>query len=149
MAIFCSAKAANRSGLTQALGPLFSRMADLIDRKAVRGALTAVLVVAVVLFGPLAFLLLGFASREPAFLLIAVGGWAGLVGASCRVWLGPRFFLLHPWLRIVLAGCLAAGTAAAKWPGLTQALALRRVVFSQLHYAMRVLLAARRTSLVN
>jgi len=92
---------------------LFSRIASWIDRKAVRALLAGVAVLATVLLGPFALILVAVGPREPLLFLLGIGGAAGLTGGATRIWLGPKFFVLARWARVVLATLIAAGVAAA------------------------------------
>jgi MFS family permease len=110
---FNQADAASRRGLFQALGPLLSKIASFVDNRLIRGALFAVLVVACVLLGSLAALLIAIGPREPALMALGLGGLVGLLGASVRLWLGPRFFHAPRRLRLLAASSLALGSCAA------------------------------------
>ncbi|WP_028840208.1 hypothetical protein [Thermomonas fusca] len=92
---------------------MFSRVASWIDRKAVRGLLAGVVVLATVLLGPFALILVAVGPREPLLFLLGIGGVAGLIGGATRIWLGPRFFALAKCARVVLATLVAAGVVAA------------------------------------
>jgi hypothetical protein len=92
---------------------LFKRIAIWIDRKACRAVFGAIAVLAAVLLGPFAVILIAIGPREPWLFLFGVGGVVGLIGGSARVWLGPRFFALARWARVVLAVLISAGVAAA------------------------------------
>ena len=107
--------AAHRSGLTQALGPLFKRIASLIDRKPARLALAAVWLGCALLLGPFVVVLLVVGLREPRLLALGLGGAAGLIGAFFRIGAGPRFFLLTKWERVGVAFFIAGGIAAASF----------------------------------
>ena len=95
------------------LGPLFRRIASLIDRKPARLALAAVWVGCVLLLGPFVVVLLVVGVREPGLLTLGLGGAAGLLGAFFRIGAGPRFFLLTKWERGGIAICIASGVAAS------------------------------------
>ena len=73
----------------------------------------AVLVVACVLLGPLAVLLVAIGPREPALMALGLGGLAGLVGAGVRLWLGQRFFGVSRRARFLVIDSLALGSGAA------------------------------------
>jgi hypothetical protein len=73
----------------------------------------AVLIVACVLLGPLAALLVAVGPREPALMALGLGGLAGLVGTCVRLWLGPRFFHASRRSRFLVAISLALGSGAA------------------------------------
>src|SRR5690606_14153853 len=81
---------ATQVGLTQALGPVLSKLASFVDHRLVRGALTAVLIVACVLLGPLSVLAAAFGPREPILMALGLCGLAGLLRACARLGLGPR-----------------------------------------------------------
>jgi hypothetical protein len=88
---------------------MLSKMANLVDRRDIHGCLMAVLLFAWLMLAPLSALaLLG----PPVSFLLGFSGLAGLLGASTRIFLGPRFFLLSRWRRRLFVGCLAAGTVA-------------------------------------
>jgi hypothetical protein len=88
---------------------MLSKMANLVDHRVVHGYLVAILLFAWLMLAPLSLLaLLG----APVSFLLGLGGLAGLLGASTRLFLGPRFFLLSRWRQRLLVGCLAAGTMA-------------------------------------
>jgi hypothetical protein len=95
------------------LRPLLSRIASFVDNRLIRGALFAVLVVAYVLLGPLAALLVAIEPREPALMALGLGGLVGLLGASVRLWLGPCFFHASRRLRLLTASSLTLGSCAA------------------------------------
>jgi hypothetical protein len=95
------------------LGPLFSTIASWVDRKSVRALLAGVAVLATVMLGPFAVILIAVGPREPLLFLLSLGGVAGLLGGGARIWLGPRFFALAGWVRIALALLIAAGVCAA------------------------------------
>jgi hypothetical protein len=88
---------------------MLRKMASLVDRGIAHGCLVAVLLFAWLMLAPLSLLaLLG----PPASFLLGLSGLAGLLGASIRIYLGPRFFLLARWCQRLLVGCLAIGAAA-------------------------------------
>ncbi|TCZ78543.1 hypothetical protein [Lysobacter sp. N42] len=92
---------------------MFSTIASWVDRKSVRALLAAVAVLATVMLGPFAFILVAVGPREPLLFLLGLGGIAGLLGGGARIWLGARFFALPAWARIALALLITAGTCAA------------------------------------
>ncbi|MGS1127468.1 hypothetical protein ACVCL3_10750 [Rhodanobacter sp. UC4437_H4] len=84
-------------------------MANLVDRGISHGCFVAVLLFAWLMLAPLSLLaLLG----PPVSFLLGFSGLAGLLGASTRIFLGPRFFLLSRGRQRLLVGCLAVGAAA-------------------------------------
>lgn len=88
---------------------MLSKVANLVDRGITHGCLVAVLLFAWLMLAPLSLLaLLG----PPISFLFGLGGLAGLLGASARISLGPRFFLLSRGRQRFLVGCLAVGSAA-------------------------------------
>jgi hypothetical protein len=88
---------------------MLSKVANLVDRGITHGCLVAVLLFAWLMLAPLSLLaLLG----PPISFLFGLGGLAGLLGASARIFLGPRFFLLSRGRQRFLVGCLAVGSAA-------------------------------------
>ena len=85
---------------------MLSKVANLVDRGITHGCLVAVLLFAWLMLAPLSLLaLLG----PPISFLFGLGGLAGLLGASARIFLGPRFFLLSRGRQRFLVGCLAVG----------------------------------------
>ena len=107
------AASTTQRGLTQALGPLLSRIATFVDGRLIRGAFVAVLVAACMLLGPLATLLIAVGPQEPALMALGLGGLAGLSGACVRLWLGPRFFHASRRSRFLVASSLALGSGTA------------------------------------
>ena len=88
---------------------MLSKMANLVDRGIAHGCFVAVLLFAWLMLAPLSLLaLLG----PPVSFLLGFSGLAGLLGASTRIFLGPRFFLLSRGRQRLLVGCLAVGAAA-------------------------------------
>lgn len=88
---------------------MFSKMANFVDHGVIHGCLVTILLFAWLMLAPLSLLaLLG----PPVSFLLGLGGLAGLLGASTRIFLGPRFFLLPRWRQRLLLGCLIAGTMA-------------------------------------
>ena len=106
-------QAAQRPGLTQVLGPLFSTIATHIDRKPARLALAGVLAGSVLLLGPFVVVLLVIGIREPGLFLIGLAGAGGLLGAFFRIGAGRRFFMLSKWERAGIAFCIGSGVLAA------------------------------------
>ena len=92
---------------------MLSKLASFVDHRLVRGALTAVLIVACVLLGPLSVLAAAFGPREPILMALGLCGLAGLIGACARLWLGPRFFHASRWVKSFVPTFLALGTGAA------------------------------------
>jgi len=92
---------------------MFTRVANWVDQKGVRSVLAAIAILASVLLGPFAIILIAFGPREPLLFLLGLGGVAGLIGGGARIWRGATFFLLPRWARILLATLIAAGVAAA------------------------------------
>ena len=95
------------------LGPLFRKIASLIDHKPARLALAAVWVGCALLLGPFVVVLLVVGVREPGLLTLGLGGAAGLLGAFFRIGAGPRFFVLTKWERGGIAICIASGAASS------------------------------------
>ena len=92
---------------------MFSKIANLIDRKSTRLALAAVAVGCTLLLGPFVVVLLVVGLHEPRLFALGLGGAAGLLGAFFRIGAGPRFFLLTKWERGGIAICIASGIAAS------------------------------------
>ena len=92
---------------------MLKKIAAWFDQKHVRAAFGGVAVLATLLLGPFALLLLAAGPREPLLFLFGLAGIAGLVGGTTRIWLGPRFFLFGRAARAAYATLIAAGCAAA------------------------------------
>ncbi len=96
-----------------------------MDKKGVRTVFAGVAVLATILLGPFALILVIAGPREPWLFLLGLSGIAGLFGGGARIWLGPRFFTLPRWARVTGAALIAAGVIAA----LLAALALPGIVY--------------------
>ncbi len=92
---------------------MFNRVAAWVDQKGVRSVLAAIAILASVLLGPFAIMLIAVGPREPLLFFLGLGGVSGLLGGGARIWLGASFFLLPRWARILLSTFIAAGVAAA------------------------------------
>jgi hypothetical protein len=87
---------------------MLGTFAHWVDRSDIHRCLMALVLFAWLMLGPLAVLaLLG----PPASFLLGLGGLAGLLGASSRIFPGARFFLLSPGRRRLAVSGLAAGVA--------------------------------------